>query len=268
MKEEEFTSSFAWATLVMQNELYVCGALVLGQSLRNNHSRASMICMVTDDVTRECQQALEDVWDFVVVVPKIVAAKPVQQRTQTRFGHMYRPWLQNCLTKFNILQMVHLQKICFLDSDMLCLSNPDDLFECRTPAGVCDSLRFTIDAQDLWHGRHLPEAEVRNALNGHHYGIAGTSSLLHRCNVQHHISASLQPCFYYHFKIIQICCLVFRSGSHTLQSQNSSRTSLLHPYFSLPFKTKVSDVLKGLNTFFIETFCYIFFSKFRSQPIF
>ncbi|GJP52682.1 hypothetical protein CLOM_g11775 [Closterium sp. NIES-68] len=113
---------YAWATLVMQNEVYACGALVLGHSLRLAHTAADLVCMVTDDIASDVTAALGEVWDHVVVVPRLEARQGVRQRRQVRFGHMYNPWLSACLTKFTVLRMEQYEKVAFLDADMVCVS--------------------------------------------------------------------------------------------------------------------------------------------------
>lgn len=176
--EDESMASFAWVTLVMLQKSYVCGALVLGQSLRNHNTKADMICMVTDDIISDItlKTALESVWDYLVVVDKIEASVSVQQRRQSRFGHMYDPWLKYCLTKFNAFALVRYNKIAFLDADMLCVAPPDDdLIRIEAPAGVCDSLRFEdLEAQRRMHGKELPRREVVRSLTGNHYAISGS----------------------------------------------------------------------------------------------
>ena len=115
-------SRYAWVTLVMRDELYACGALVLGQSLRRAGTQADLVCMVTDDIPADVTSALGEVWDHVVCVPRLEARRPVQQRRQVRFGAAYSPWLQSCLTKFCCLQMTRYSKVVFLDADMLCVA--------------------------------------------------------------------------------------------------------------------------------------------------
>lgn len=98
--------AYAWATLVMRNELYACGALVLGASLRRAGTTADLVCMVTDDISADVTEALGEVWDHVVEIPEVEALRGALQRQQRRFGHMYNPWLRSCLTKFTTLAMV------------------------------------------------------------------------------------------------------------------------------------------------------------------
>lgn len=171
---------FAWVTLVMENEKYASGALVLAQSLRNRATEAHLVCMVDDSISDEITEALSRVFDFVVEVPKIVAEKGVLQRQQVRFGHMYNPWLQNCLTKFSVFSMTQYSKVAFLDADMVCVGDfPDELFDLKAPAGILDLFRRDLAANHRMHGKEVGRRDLELALNSNCYAMRGCILLLY-----------------------------------------------------------------------------------------
>ncbi|CAI5982697.1 unnamed protein product [Closterium sp. NIES-65] len=58
------------------------GKLAPGHSLRLANTFADLVCMVTDDIASDVTAALGEVWDHVVVVPRLEARQGVRQRRQ------------------------------------------------------------------------------------------------------------------------------------------------------------------------------------------
>eukprot|EP00743_Colponemidia_sp_Colp-15_P005427 GILK01005833.1.p1 GENE.GILK01005833.1~~GILK01005833.1.p1 ORF type:complete len:371 (+),score=47.31 GILK01005833.1:49-1161(+) len=164
------SSSNAFLTLVMVGDNYVCGALVLGWSLRKVNTTAHLAVMVTNDVSAEGRAALETIFDSVIEVPYLEAE--AIQRSGRRFEHMYR-WLDKCFTKFNMFKLTQFDKVAFLDADMLAVANPDDLFQLDCPAGICS----VVTDDTKWHGKILPSSIVRRSMSD--YGIRGCLHLVH-----------------------------------------------------------------------------------------
>ena len=50
---------------------------------------------------------------------------------------------------------------------MVCVGNPDEIFELKTPAGICSVIKET----DNMHGKKIPKYVVRKSLTD--YGIRG-----------------------------------------------------------------------------------------------
>ena len=61
----------AWVTLVMINDNYVPGAIVLAESLRINNTLYPIICMVSPSVTEKARQILQILYELVIEVPYI-----------------------------------------------------------------------------------------------------------------------------------------------------------------------------------------------------
>nr|XP_053773103.1 glycogenin-2 isoform X1 [Desmodus rotundus]XP_053773104.1 glycogenin-2 isoform X1 [Desmodus rotundus]XP_053773105.1 glycogenin-2 isoform X1 [Desmodus rotundus]XP_053773106.1 glycogenin-2 isoform X1 [Desmodus rotundus] len=112
----------AFVTLAT-NDVYCQGALVLGQSLRNQRATRKLVVLVTPQVSRLLRLILSEVFDEVVSVDLIDSADYVH------LAFLRRPELGVTLTKLHCWTLTHYSKCVFLDADTLVLSNVDELFE-------------------------------------------------------------------------------------------------------------------------------------------
>ncbi|GMH44198.1 hypothetical protein BSKO_12132 [Bryopsis sp. KO-2023] len=164
---------FAWVALVMGLDLaYVGAALVLGSALKRRSKRADVVVMVTRDVPQDARDCLARVFDSVVEVPYLQTL--ALQKYSERFDSMYNYWLDKCFTKFAMFSLTQYSKVIFLDADMLAVEEPDDLFDCPAPAGICSAVR-DVEENERLHGNRLPRGAVEESLrNGlGRYGIRG-----------------------------------------------------------------------------------------------
>ncbi|XP_054441014.1 glycogenin-2 [Pteronotus mesoamericanus] len=115
-------SDQAFVTLAT-NDVYCQGALVLGQSLRNQRATRKLVVLVTPQVSRMLRLILSKVFDEVVEVDLIDSADYVH------LAFLKRPELGVSLTKLHCWTLTHYSKCVFLDADTLVLSNVDELFE-------------------------------------------------------------------------------------------------------------------------------------------
>lgn len=168
---------FAIATLVMNGNSYVPGAVALAHSLRL-FSKAVLICMVTSDVTD--RGALIDAFDQVVDVDKITVDAP--RMISEGMERTYRSWISDAPTKWNILSLDRYDKVLFMDADMIAIAPIDTIFLLDVPAAVFDShfsSKYTTDARyvfsttlqqdniygDLSHGEEVPRSNVQRLLS-------------------------------------------------------------------------------------------------------
>ncbi|XP_036883577.1 glycogenin-2 isoform X1 [Sturnira hondurensis] len=112
----------AFVTLAT-NDVYCQGALVLGQSLRNQRATRKLVVLVTPQVSRLLRLLLSKVFDEVVEVDLMDSADYVH------LAFLRRPELGVTLTKLHCWTLTHYSKCVFLDADTLVLSNVDELFE-------------------------------------------------------------------------------------------------------------------------------------------
>jgi hypothetical protein len=164
------TNSFAFATLVMLDPEYTLGALALAHSLRKVGTKADLIVMVTQDIPQFHRDQLATLYDRIIEVPYLQV--PIVMKQGFLFKEYYRKWIDRSFTKFNVLTITDYDKVALIDSDMLALSNPDEVFLVQTPAGICSTI--TDDTQ--WHGKNLSEDIVQGSLE--EYGMRGCLWLL------------------------------------------------------------------------------------------
>ena len=135
-------SENAWCILVMLKPSYLIGALVCAKSLKNTNTQYPIICMITQDIINLEPNAFEillTVFDDVVIVP-IIDQGEVEIRS-IRQKEMYSHWMSKSFTKWNCLTLINkntgalYDQVILLDTDMLMLTNCDELFELQAPAG-------------------------------------------------------------------------------------------------------------------------------------
>ncbi|XP_059535984.1 glycogenin-2 isoform X1 [Myotis daubentonii] len=115
-------SDQAFVTLAT-NDTYCQGALVLGQSLRNQRATRQLVVLITPQVSRLLRAILSRVFDEVVEVDLMDSADHVH------LAFLRRPELGVTLTKLHCWTLTRYSKCVFLDADTLVLCNIDELFE-------------------------------------------------------------------------------------------------------------------------------------------
>lgn len=125
---------FAFATFLMLNDSYLPGALVLAYALRQQRTRAELICLVTPEITPGAREALAHLFDHVVDVPRIYVPHKRRQERQDR------PYM---FTRINALRLgadgdlgLHYERVVILDADVLPIRHYDHLFRIDPPAGI------------------------------------------------------------------------------------------------------------------------------------
>ncbi len=118
-------SSFAYVTLVMLNEEYALGAVVLAHSLRMTNPDADLICFVDDSVKPKTLQLLTMYFDYV---PKVsLIRRPTKRPLSKRAQELYL-WIDASYTKWWLLALDKYERVCFLDADLVVTNNMDHLF--------------------------------------------------------------------------------------------------------------------------------------------
>uniref|UniRef100_A0A8I3PQR4 glycogenin glucosyltransferase n=2 Tax=Canis lupus familiaris TaxID=9615 RepID=A0A8I3PQR4_CANLF len=115
-------SDQAFVTLAT-NDIYCQGALVLGQSLRNQRATRRLVVLITPQVSNLLRVILSKVFDEVIEVNLIDSADYIH------LAFLKRPELGVTLTKLHCWTLTHYSKCVFLDADTLVLSNIDELFD-------------------------------------------------------------------------------------------------------------------------------------------
>ncbi|CAG2112436.1 unnamed protein product [Medioppia subpectinata] len=160
---ESGSESHAFVTLVMKSDKYMAGALVLAQSLRNNRTNSSLVCMITHDISVRAAKVLKKWYDFVWTVPYIrqrcVTFKTRRQRD------LYEDWIEESFTKWNCLNhemFGRFDKVLFIDADMMVANNCDhQLFGLDPPA-----MTFSLPWAKPYcpHGIDNPYGELRHGI--------------------------------------------------------------------------------------------------------
>lgn len=114
------TCNEAFVTMVT-SDAYVVGALVLAYSLRRTGTSRKLICMATSQLAADSIATLREVYDVRFVTP-------IDSGDGRNLRLLGRPELGPTFTKIQVWTLSDLDKVVFLDADMLILKNIDDLF--------------------------------------------------------------------------------------------------------------------------------------------
>ncbi|CAK4028414.1 glycosyltransferase family 8 [Lecanosticta acicola] len=112
-----------YCTLVM-NDAYLPGAAVLAHSLRDGGSRRKLACLIVQDGLRDSTiQELRTLYNYVIPVERIGNPNPANLYL------MNRPDLLYTFTKINLWRQTQFRKIVYIDSDVVALRAPEELFD-------------------------------------------------------------------------------------------------------------------------------------------
>jgi len=124
----------AYVTFIIRNDSYLPGALVFAYALKLQQTQHDLICIVSDQVSKQAQDALRQLYDDVLVIDEVFVPHKRRQERQDR------PYLFSRFNAFRLgpdgdLNKAY-QKIVLADCDVLPLRDFDTLFRVETPAGI------------------------------------------------------------------------------------------------------------------------------------
>ncbi|POS86020.1 hypothetical protein EPUL_004145 [Erysiphe pulchra] len=104
------------------------GALVLAHSLRDGGTKKKLAVLVTPEkVSTYALKELREIFDYVIPVERIENEFPANLQL------MNRPDLHSTFTKILLWKQYQFRKLVYLDSDMVALRAPDELFDLPYP---------------------------------------------------------------------------------------------------------------------------------------
>ncbi|PVH85107.1 glycosyltransferase family 8 protein [Cadophora sp. DSE1049] len=116
-----------YATLLL-NDFYLPGALVLAHSLRDAGTTKKLAVLVTtESVSADAMVQLQKQFDFIIPVERVVNQSPANLHL------MNRPDLHSTFTKITLWKQLQFRRIVYMDSDMVALRAPDELFDLPQP---------------------------------------------------------------------------------------------------------------------------------------
>ena len=124
---------YAVTTLLMINDEYMIGCIMLAQSIRQfkESKKIDLICMVTPDISAEAIRDLKQFYDRVVPVDYIQVDRSQIRHSQDKLKDIY----SKTFTKINCLRFTEYKKVIMIDVDMLVVRKKFfTLFDVKTPA--------------------------------------------------------------------------------------------------------------------------------------
>ncbi|KAF2395534.1 nucleotide-diphospho-sugar transferase, partial [Trichodelitschia bisporula] len=121
------TGEDVYCTLMLSDS-YLPGAIVLAHSLRDGGTKKKLACMVTlDTLSTETVTRLKELYDYILPVPRIANTKPANLYLMNRGDLLY------AFTKIHLWRLDQFRKIVYIDSDVVALTAPDELFDIDAP---------------------------------------------------------------------------------------------------------------------------------------
>ncbi|TID24450.1 glycosyltransferase family 8 protein [Venturia nashicola] len=116
-----------YCTLVM-NDAYLPGAAVLAHSLRDGGTKKKIVALITTEtLSAEAVTELQALFDIVIPVPRTVNPNPANLFLMNRGDLLYT------FTKIALWRQTQFRKIVYIDSDVVALRAPDELFDIEAP---------------------------------------------------------------------------------------------------------------------------------------
>jgi len=152
---------------------YAKGAVVLARSLKKQGSRAELVCMVSPDVSEGSKLSLQMAFDRIITID-VMNSNEVQ--TLNRMG---RAELGVTWTKLNAWKLTEYAKMIFMDADMICVQNIDELFErdeisavpdCGWPS-IFNSGLFVFTPSIETYGKLVEFAKTNSSWDGGDQGL-------------------------------------------------------------------------------------------------
>jgi len=112
-----------YCTLLMSDD-YLPGAAVLAHSLRDGGTTKKLACLVTQESLRHTTiTELQSLYNYVIPVERVGNPSPANLYL------MNRPDLLYTFTKIHLWRLVQFRKIVYIDSDVVALRAPEELFD-------------------------------------------------------------------------------------------------------------------------------------------
>lgn len=180
----------AYVTFVMRNDAFIPGALVFAYALKRQKTTRDLLCMITEDVSKQGMDTLRQVFDDVFRIDEWFV------KHEARHERQDRPFL---FTRFQALRLgpdgdlgKGYDKIIVADADVLPLEDYDGLFSLLAPAGIINEKKhYCMEYDDAgnyvipptvhthktwkWHevyrdipfGERIPKAITDRVINDH-----------------------------------------------------------------------------------------------------
>ena len=116
-------SNNAFVTLT-SNDLFVPGAIAVVKSLRLSGTKYPIFCMVSEEVSEENIQKIEDSGCTTIKVDKIHSNISGEDGDRFEVG---KNWLT--FTKLNVFNLTQFDKIVYIDADCIVMMNIDEMFD-------------------------------------------------------------------------------------------------------------------------------------------
>lgn len=135
-------NNYSYVTL-LTNDSYIYGVIMLNGSLREVKSKYPLTVLVTDQVSKAPRSIMDQLGINYIEVSTHSVNDEVYKINLSKDPSTAGLW-RDCLTKFEIFNLVQFDKIVFLDADILVLRNIDHLFNYVHMTAAVDGEYFNL----------------------------------------------------------------------------------------------------------------------------
>jgi glycogenin glucosyltransferase len=159
MRKGDYMKKNAYVTFIIRNDSYLPGALVFGYSLRLQKTVHDLVCIVSDNISKEAIDSLKVIYDEVIVIDEVYVPH------ERRHERQDRPFL---FSRFNAFRLgkdgdlgYKYDNIILCDCDLLALRKYDELFDLNAPAGIINEKKeYCMEYLD---GKYIKPNTVENS---------------------------------------------------------------------------------------------------------
>ena len=126
---------YAFVFVIWGGLKYLTGAITCAYSLIQQNTTHDIILMYTD-IENINIKLCENIFTKVIKTELIPKYSFIQPKTNTQKSFYAGNFYNTVNTKWRCLELEEYEKVCFVDSDMIFIHNPDDVFKYPTPAAV------------------------------------------------------------------------------------------------------------------------------------
>ena len=123
MINDNGNKKYAYITMIIKNESYASGGIVLAESIRKLGSLADLVVMIDDTITENTEDLLKKFYD------KIIRINVLDIENENKIQKII-------LTKLEALKLVEYEKIIIIDVDCIIFNNIDNIFSKKCPACI------------------------------------------------------------------------------------------------------------------------------------
>jgi lipopolysaccharide biosynthesis glycosyltransferase len=138
------------------NDLFLDGVLKLVASMKENRTKYQMACMLTSEVTLRARNLIREAGVHLIELKE----EDLIYSKRRDFSDRYKNESWMMFSKLNLYRLTEFKKVVYIDCDIICLDNCDELMNYNAPAFYEDNDALSDDNKGLSAGVMLVEPSL------------------------------------------------------------------------------------------------------------